>query len=250
MRLLLINPNMTTAMTERLATVAERVAPPDTEIVSLTATKGFPYIASRAEAQIAGAIACEMIAEQAHGADAAIIAAFGDPGLAAARELFDFPIVGMAEASLLTASMVGERLSIVTFSPVMRRWYRDAVRDAGLLHRFTGVRTPAAHIDDVANAGETLRQDLVALCAEAADQDGADVIIPGGAPLAGLASEIADKVDAPLVDPISAATVQAIALASLTRQSALTRRRSKPPAKETVGLAAPLSRVIARKDPQ
>mgnify|MGYP000001717361 CR=1 FL=1 len=38
-----------------------------------------------------GAIALEMIAGNLDGADAAIIAAFGDPGLAAARELFDLP---------------------------------------------------------------------------------------------------------------------------------------------------------------
>ena len=248
MRLLLVNPNMTAAMTERMTAVARTVAPPGTEIVALTAPRGFPYIASRAEAQVAGTIACEMIAEHAAGTDAAIIAAFGDPGLAAARELFDFPVLGMAEAVLLTAAMLGERIAIVTFSPVMRRWYTDSVRDAGLLHRFAGVRTPATHGDSVADAGEALRDELVALCTRAIDEDGADVIVPGGAPLAGLAGQIADRIDAPLVDPISAATVQALALASLVSGDAMARRRSKPLAKETVGLAPPLAHLFAGKD--
>ena len=99
MRILLVNPNMTTAMTDRMAAIARQVAPEHIEIVPLTADRGFPYIASRAEAQVAGALTCEMIAERAVGADAAIVAAFGDPGLAGARELFDFPVVGMAEAA-------------------------------------------------------------------------------------------------------------------------------------------------------
>ena len=89
MKILLVNPNMTQAMTDRLAAVARRVAAPGTEIVPLTATHGFPYISSRSEAQIAGAVALEMIAGNLEGADAVVIAAFGDPGLKAARELFN-----------------------------------------------------------------------------------------------------------------------------------------------------------------
>lgn len=248
MRLLLVNPNMTGAMTDAMAAIVRRVAPPGTEIVPLTATKGFPYIASRAEAQVSGAIACEMLAENAEGTDAAIIAAFGDPGLAAARELFDFPVLGMAQASLLTAAMLGERISIVTFTPVMRRWYTDSVADAGLLHRFAGVRAPQAHSEDVAHAGERLRDELVALCRLAVEEDGADVILPGGAPLAGLAHEIADEVGAPLVDPISAATAQAVALATLTRNGAFSGRASKPVAKASLGLTPALARAFAHTE--
>ena len=59
--------------------------------------------------------------------DAAIIAAFGDPGLAAARELFDFPVVGMAEAAILTAVQLGGRFAIVTFTPAMTPWYLASV---------------------------------------------------------------------------------------------------------------------------
>ena len=103
------------------------------------------YIASRAEAQVAGGIALEMIAENLKGVDAVILAAFGDPGLRGARELFDIPVIGMAEAAMMSACMLGERFSIVTFSPVMRRWYLDCVADSGLMARCTGVRTPLGH---------------------------------------------------------------------------------------------------------
>jgi Asp/Glu/hydantoin racemase len=249
MRLLLVNPNTTAAMTERMAEIAGAVASSGTEIVALTAERGFPYIASRAEALIAGAIACEMIAEHAEGSDAAIIAAFGDPGLAAARDLFDFPVVGMAQAALLSASMLGERISIVTFSPAMRRWYTDSVHECGLMPHFVGVRTPDTHGDDVGNVRNTLREALVALCRQAVDQDRADVIVLGGAPIAGLAGEIAGEVDALLVDPIVAATAQALVLASLANPEAFARRRSKPLPKDTIGLAAPLSRAFSQKNP-
>jgi Asp/Glu/hydantoin racemase len=93
MRILLINPNMTVGMTEKMTEIARSHAGDGVEIVPLTATRGFPYIASRAEAQIAGALVLEMIAAHRDEVDAVIIAAFGDPGLAGARELFDLPVL-------------------------------------------------------------------------------------------------------------------------------------------------------------
>ena len=246
MRILLVNPNMTVAMTDRMADIAGKIAPFGTEIVPLTADRGFPYIASRAEAQIAGAIAYELIAEHAEGADAAIIAAFGDPGLAGARELFDFPVIGMAEAALMSAAMLGERFAIATFSPVMRRWYEDTARDAGLMGRFTGVRAPDNHIADLESAQSALQEDLIALCRRAVEEDGADVVILGGAPLAGMEAQIRQHVDAIVLDPISAATAQTVALLSMTGADSFGRRHAKPLAKAATGLPAALTRCFAR----
>ncbi|SFA74041.1 Asp/Glu/hydantoin racemase [Poseidonocella pacifica] len=244
MRILLVNPNMTQSMTDKMAEIARQIADGRAEIVPITAPSGFPYIASRAEAQIAGAIALEMIADNLHDIDAVIIAAFGDPSLAGARELFDVPVVGMAEAAVMTAAMLGERFSIVTFSPVMTRWYTDCVSDTGLASRFTGVRTPKTHLSDVANAARDVRADLVALARRAVADDGADVVILGGAPLAGLATEISADVPAVVIDPIAAAVAQAIALASLGSRFA--DRACKPIAKTSSGLSAALAAVIAQ----
>ena len=246
MRLLLVNPNMTEAMTDDMATMARRTAGDAAEIVPLTAPRGFPYIASRAEAQLAGGIALEMIADNLAGVDAIIMAAFGDPGLRGARELFDLPVVGMAEAAMMSACMLGERFSIVTFSPVMRRWYLDCVADSGLMGRCTGVRTPDGHPLDVAGVRERLRDNLAALARQAVERDGADVVILGGAPLAGLAPEIAPEVPCIVIDPISAATAQAIALASITTRAGFADRACKPLAKPSTGFAPTLEAMIAR----
>jgi allantoin racemase len=56
-RILLLNPNTTVAMTDRLLAAAQLAASPSTTLVPLTAPRGVPYIATRAEAQIGGAIA-------------------------------------------------------------------------------------------------------------------------------------------------------------------------------------------------
>lgn len=247
MRLLLVNPNMTEAMTRDMTAIARKIAGSAAEVVPLTAPRGFPYIASRAEAQVAGGIALEMIAENLAGTDAVIMAAFGDPGLRGARELFDVPVVGMAEAAMMSACMLGERFSIVTFSPVMRRWYLDCVADSGLTARCTGVRTPPSHPLRIDGLRDDLKEGLAQLARQAVEEDGADVVILGGAPLAGLAPDIASMVPGLLLDPIAAATAQAIALARVTTPTGFHRRACKPLPKPSVGLGLALESMIARE---
>ncbi len=53
MRILLLNPNMTEAVTARLEAAARPVLAAGTTLLTATAPRGFPYIASRAEAQVA-----------------------------------------------------------------------------------------------------------------------------------------------------------------------------------------------------
>ena len=86
MRILILNPNTTGSATQLMMAAGKPAAAAGTELVPLTATRGVPYIATRAEAQIGGAIALEMIAATHRDVDAVIIAAFGDPGLLGARE--------------------------------------------------------------------------------------------------------------------------------------------------------------------
>lgn len=247
MRLLMINPNMTEAMTIPMARVARDLAGDTAEIVALTAAQGFPYISSRAEAQISGAHVLEMIADHHEEVDAVIVAAFGDPGLVAARELFNLPVVGMAEAAIMTAAMLGDRFSVVTFSPHMARWYTDCVRQTGLEARFTGVRCPKVAPASVDNVATALRADLIDLVDLATSADGADVVILGGAPLAGLATDIANDVDGLLIDPIAAATAQAMSLVRLA--PAYGRRVARPAAKPSKGLSPALAGIIAGEQP-
>lgn len=243
MRILMINPNMTQSMTDTMAQVALETAGDIAQIIPSTATQGFPYISSRAEAQIAGAHVLETIAAHQGEVDAVIVAAFGDPGLVAARELFDVPVVGMAEAAVLTAAMLGERFAVVTFSPHMVRWYQDCVLQTGLGARFTGVRCPENPPESIDNIAIELKGDLIALAGQATAEDGADVIIMGGAPLAGLAPKIAQEANGILIDPIAAATAQAIAMLKLSPN--LTNRAAPPATKASTGLSPDLEAIIA-----
>jgi allantoin racemase len=250
MRILLLNPNTSVGITDRLATAARKVAAPGTTLVPLTAPRGMPYISSRAEAQIGGAIALEMLAEHQAQADAAILAAFGDPGLAGARELFDMPVVGLAEAAMLTACMLGRRFAIVTFAGALASWYEDCVDMHGLASRCAGIRTLSGTFSSVADVADEKEAELVELMTQTALEVSADVLILGGAPLSGLAGRIKTRIPVPLVDPVQAATKQAEALVALAPRKAEAGAFRRPPAKETVGLPAALARQIAHTDRQ
>ncbi|GAB2479391.1 aspartate/glutamate racemase family protein [Comamonas humi] len=236
MRILVLNPNTSQGITDRLMAAALPAAAPGTELASLTAPRGFPYISTRAEAQIGGAVALEMLAEHHQDYDAAIIAAFGDPGLFGARELFDIPVVGMAEAAMLTACMLGKRFAIVTFARSLGLWYQECVEAHGLTSRLAGIRMLDEQFGSVSDVQEEKMQLLVDLANQAVVQDDADVVILAGAPLAGLADKVRDQVPVPLVDQMAAAVKQAETLASLRPRKATAGSFRRPAAKPTSGL--------------
>ena len=241
MRILLLNPNTTGAMTDRMVEVAAAAVRPDTEIVAATASRGVPYIATRSEAQISGAVVLEMLAEHHRDVDAAVIAAFGDPGLMGARELFDIPVVGMAEAAMLTACMLGGRFSIVTFSQALGPWFRECVELHRLSERCAGIRTLSGPVEDVVAVQEQKEDLLVELCLQAVREDGAEVIVLAGAPLAGLARTVRDRIPVPVVDQIAAAVRQAETLVGLAVNPPTAGSFARPSPKASIGLPTALA---------
>jgi allantoin racemase len=249
MRLLIVNPNTTEAVTKRLVDAASGVASPATTISGLTAPRGFPYISNRAEAQIGGAIALEMLAERHAQVDACIIGAFGDPGLLGARTLFDIPVIGMSEASMLTACMLGRQFAIITFAEALANWYRDCVGSNGLENRCASIRGLRTRFASIAGVQEQMEEELIRLANLAVAEDGADVIILAGAPLAGLAQRAARLIQVPVVDPISAAVKQAEAIFALAPRIPAAGSFRRPDPKETMGLGDCLGARITHRDP-
>ncbi len=241
MRILIVNPNTTEEVTSLMLEAGRAAAAPGVEVRAITAPKGLPYITSRAEAQIGGSIALEMLAEARGGCDAAILAAFGDPGLLGARELFEFPVIGISEAAMLTACMLGGRFLIVTFANALCGWFRDCVAMHRLEDRCAGVVALDRSFGSLEDVRETNWGALMALAnAAVADRD-ADVAILAGAPLTGPASRARDLIHVPVVDPIVAAVKQAEALLALGTMKASRGSFKRPAPKATLGLSPKLA---------
>jgi allantoin racemase len=244
MKLLLINPNVTEAITESMAVEARLFASPSTEITAVTAAFGTQYVENRAEAAIAGHAVLDALAHHMEGHDAAIISAFGDPGLAAAREFADIPIFGIEEAALLTAWTLGRRIAIVCLTPRLRRWYQECAEEHGLAGRLVSVRALDMPIPDITQAKDQFRARLLEECGRAVEQDDAEVIIFGGGPIAGLAREVASEIPVPALDGVSCAVRLAEAVTGLHPRPPSRGSFARPRPKPARGLSAALMRRI------
>lgn len=248
MKILVANPNTSAGVTDRLVASGKLVANAGTELIPLTASRGVPYIATRAEAAIGSVLMLEMLAEKRGSFDAAIVAAFGDPGLGGARELFDFPVVGMAEAAMLVACTLGRKFAIVSFAKALEPWFAEIVEWHGMSARCAAIRTldeAFTSIDDVQDEKEAV---LVELAVNTVKNDGADTIILAGAPLAGMANKIRERVPVPLVDGIQAAVTMAEGLVRLNPRKAIVGTYRRPGPKDSKGLGKALADVIGHRD--
>ncbi|MEO7403569.1 MAG: aspartate/glutamate racemase family protein [Burkholderiales bacterium] len=187
-----------------------------------------------------------LVAEHVSGHDAVVIAAFGDPGVEGIREVLDIPVVGMAEAALASVSLLGHRFSIVAISKRITAWYRDSVERSGMIGRLASIRSLDEPLRDIGSVQTDHAAQLRALCDAVVDEDGADAIILGGAPLAGLARSIAGSISVPLVDGVSSAVKHAETLVNLKPGAARRGSFAPPPQKPNAGLSTPLRELLRR----
>ena len=113
MKILVANPNTSTGVTDRLVASGKMVASPGTELLPMPRRTACPTSPPEPKPPSAGPPPSTCWPSVA-ALDPAIIAAFGDPGLGGARDLFDFPVVGMAEAAMLIACTLGRPFGTVT----------------------------------------------------------------------------------------------------------------------------------------
>jgi Asp/Glu/hydantoin racemase len=208
-----------------------------------------PYIATRAEAAVGAVVALEMLAARRSEIDAAVVAAFGDPGLGGARELFDFPVVGMAEAAMLMACTLGRSFAIVSFARSLEPWFAEIVAWHGMSARCAAIRTLEEPFRSVGDVQEEKEPALVELANRTVRESAADVVILAGAPLAGLAGRGRERSDVPVVDGIQAAVVLAEGLVRLAPRKAIAGTFRRPAAKASTGLDAALAAVIGHDGP-
>jgi Asp/Glu/hydantoin racemase len=220
-RILLVNGNSSQTVTDRLAGLAIAAAP-ELEFRPYTPQGGPAYVSTPSDVAVAAVKVVETISLAAHHdePDGCIIACFGEPGLQEARRRFDFPIVGMAEASMLTAMQLGDNFAILTLGEHWPAMLHDLVKLYGVQDRCIGIEridgTPFELMADPQRATESVTS--------AAKKCGAQIAIIGGAALSGLASAIGPLPRTFLVDSLQASIAQVVALTAYHRMTAIPSR--------------------------
>jgi allantoin racemase len=206
MKILVINPNTTEAMTRDIEAQARRYAAADSEIEAISPRWGPASIEGHLEEELAAVATLEAIADRAGDYDGVIIACYGDPGLYAARELSPVPVVGIAEASMLMACMVAHRFSVVTVLPRIKPLIEDVVARYGLSDRCASVRATSLAVLDIERDPDGAEREIAAEASVAVASDGAEAICLGCAGMGPLDRRVQEAVEVPVIDGVAAAT--------------------------------------------
>lgn len=210
MRIVLINPNTTQAFTDDMVALANAEAPTDVQVTGITARFGAPLITSAAQYDEADAAVLALI-DELKCADAVIVSAFGDPGRDALADRLPVPVVGLAEASFeIAAGHMSGRFGVVTTMRDLCPRIEALALQHGHAERLVSVRVTSGDPSALVADGAALVDALADAGAAAACEDGAEVIIVGGGPLAGTVPSLARRLGVPVISPVAAAVAVAV----------------------------------------
>jgi allantoin racemase len=211
--LIVINPNSSHIVTNGIDAAIDPLRGFGIPIRCLTLAEGPPGIESQRQADLTIA---PMLALAAAQNDAAgyVIACFGDPGLHALRDQTSLPVVGIQEASVMTALTLGQRFGVIAILPPSIPRHLRAFGTMGILDRLAGDRALGLGIAELADAEKTLGA-MIATGKRLRDEDGADVLIMGCAGMANYRAQLQTAIGLPVVEPSQAAVSMALGQISL-----------------------------------
>ena len=206
MRIKVINPNSTAAMTAVIAAAARAAASPSTEIVAATSPSGPASIEGHYDEAVSVIGLLEEIrAGERDGCDGYVVACFGDPGLLAAREAARGPVLGIAEAAMHAASFLSTGFSVVTTLGRTRIIAEHLLRAYGMEHHCRRVRATELAVLELDDPASDARARILDECRRALDEDGSGAIVLGCAGMADLAADLQRELGVPVIDGVGIA---------------------------------------------
>ena len=186
MKLLLVNPNTTASMTDKMREAACAVASAGTEIIAVTSEYGPESIEGYYDEVFS--IPAMLDAVKAHpDASGVVVGCFDDTGVDAARCVTSAPVIGICQAAMQVASVVSGSFTVVTTLgrsvPVLEHLVRR-YGYADLCRRVRASDIPVLALEDPASgARDRLRCEM----RRALDEDGCEAIVLGCAGMVDMA---------------------------------------------------------------
>lgn len=207
MKILIINPNSSEQMTEAIANTAHQFADGEFE-VDCFPTPNAPEFIETYEDQIKAAPGMiQLVRQHEKIYDAFIVACHSDINLDVLKEISTKPVVGIGEASMKIASMLGHKFSVVSTHK------HSVPNKEALIHKYflrdylASVKAPS---EDMCNCGD---EEKTFQAAKAAiEEDMAEVIVLGCAGMAGLDKKLQEKLGIPVLDGVICALIIATGL--------------------------------------
>ncbi|MFC2166366.1 aspartate/glutamate racemase family protein [Acidobacteriota bacterium] len=202
MKILIINPNSDPKMTEAITKTAVNFAGEKYEAVCLS-TPGAPmFIETYEDAAQAASGMIRLLRENEEVYDGFIIACHCDPNLDMMKEITSKPVVGIGEASMKIASMLGHKFSVISDTVHSIPNKEDLARKYHLENALASVKAPM----DV-NISDSKIAVYAELARNAVEKDAAEVLVLGCAGLTGMDKHLEATVGAPVLDGIICALI-------------------------------------------
>ncbi|MBD3305008.1 hypothetical protein GF339_01490 [candidate division KSB3 bacterium] len=205
MKILVINSNTSDLMTEQIDIHAKMYANPGTEITSVSAASGPRSIEGEYDVALAAVGTTERLIAHEQEYDGFVVACGCDPGLYACRELTAKPVVGIGEASMYMACLLGHKFTSMTAMWRMVPRMEKIVKKYGLWDRCASVRAAGASVLDIANDRDALVKAFIREAKVAIEQDGTDVICLSGAAMVEMDKKMEDALGIPVTDGVVSA---------------------------------------------
>ncbi len=239
MKIKIINPNTTWSMTEDIETAGKRYARNGTEVYAVSPATGPESIESMYDESLAipGVLSEIIKGDREEGADAFIIACFGDPGLLAAKEVTEKPVIGIAQAAFITAKMIAPNFSVVYVLDRSEQVVRDVVRLHGMEQFCRSCRSTGLGVLDFDRDREAGLRALADQGRRCVEEDGAECVILGCAGFVQFVDALRKELGVPVIDGVSPAVKLCEVLVDMDCKTAKRNLWSNPEPKEILGLS-------------
>lgn len=199
---LVINPNTSPVMTAEIDQTARRVFQPPWECIVKPAPAGPESLESWSDYQLAG-VAILPLVEEYPAVNGIVLACFGDPGLYLLKESCNMAVVGIAEASIVTSLLLGARFGILAGMRRAVELMDSMVQTYGMGARYAGTEPLDLRVLDFdKDRGATLN--ILEKASQKLRSRGAEVLLLGCAGLTAFVTELQERVEMPVIDPVEA----------------------------------------------
>lgn len=237
MKILFINPNTSESFTEKIQRVLQQYASSTSEVKAVNPRSGPRSIECVYDELLSAPGTLETLLTHLDDYDAFVIACYSDhPAIYAGREITDKPLLGIAEASMYMACLLGRRFSVVTTNRQWEPLLWDAVHHYGLSERCASIRAvdmPVLALES--SDDEQVFQAILQAARKAVAEDGAEVICLGCAGMAGLDKRLQEVLGIPVVDGVVSALKLAEGLVGYGLRTSKSHTYAQPGSKEIVG---------------
>lgn len=233
MKILVINPNSTVSMTNKIGECARQAAAPGTEIIAANPTDTPASVEGHYDAAVSVPSVIRMVREgDKNGCSGFVIACFDDPGIEACREVAHGPVLGICEAAMHAATMISSNFSVVTTLARSVPIIEELALKYGFERHCRRVRAATIPVLSLEDKNNNARQLVLEEVCRAVEFDGCEAVILGCSGMTDLTDWLTHESGVPVINGVGVAVKMVEALVGVGLQTSKVGAYAQPLVKQ------------------